>query len=114
MGTLGPAEILVILVIALIVLGPEKLPDAAKQAGRFIAEVRRIGSGFQAELKDALDTTVNTTSNSATAGSLPPTTPAPGAPPGPSADLAGQVPPAPHVQPQPPPPAHPPATDPSA
>jgi len=38
---LGIAEILVILVVALIVLGPEKLPDTARQLGRMTAELRR-------------------------------------------------------------------------
>jgi sec-independent protein translocase protein TatB len=45
---------LVILLVALIVLGPHRLPDAARQAGRALAEFRRITSGFQDELRDAL------------------------------------------------------------
>lgn len=43
-----------ILVIALLVLGPEKLPEAARQAGRVLAELRRMSSGFQAEMRDAM------------------------------------------------------------
>lgn len=54
-SSLGPAEILVILVVALIVLGPEKLPDVARQVGKAVAEVRRWSSGMQAELRDAID-----------------------------------------------------------
>ena len=38
---LGIAEILVVLVLALLVLGPEKLPEAARQLGRLTAELRR-------------------------------------------------------------------------
>ena len=34
MPSLGPAEILVILVIALLVFGPNKMPDIARQVGR--------------------------------------------------------------------------------
>lgn len=34
-------EILVILVVALLVLGPKKLPDAAKQIGKAIRELRK-------------------------------------------------------------------------
>ena len=45
---------LVILLVALIVLGPQRLPEVARQAGRALAEFRRITSGFQDELRDAL------------------------------------------------------------
>ena len=53
MGNLGGGEILVILLVALIVLGPTKLPAAVRQAGRFMGEIRRIGQGFQQELREA-------------------------------------------------------------
>ena len=48
-------EFLVILLVALIVLGPEKLPDAVRKTGRVVGELRRMSNGFQAELRDALD-----------------------------------------------------------
>lgn len=54
-SSLGPAEILVILVVALIVLGPTRLPEAGRQVGRFIAEVRRWSSAVQGEIRDAID-----------------------------------------------------------
>lgn len=41
------------LVVALLVLGPQKLPDAARSLGRAIGEVRRYTSGFQDEMRDA-------------------------------------------------------------
>ncbi|MGI8984627.1 MAG: Sec-independent protein translocase subunit TatA/TatB [Acidimicrobiales bacterium] len=53
--SLGPAEILVILVVALIVLGPKKLPEAGRQMGKAIAEVRKWSQGFQDEIKSAMD-----------------------------------------------------------
>jgi sec-independent protein translocase protein TatA len=53
--SLGPAEILVILVVALIVLGPHKLPEAGRQMGKAIAEVRKWSQGFQDEIKSAMD-----------------------------------------------------------
>lgn len=53
--SLGPAEILVILVVALIVLGPKKLPEAGRQVGRAIAEVRKWSQGFQDEIKSAME-----------------------------------------------------------
>jgi Tat protein translocase TatB subunit len=57
MFNVGGGELLVILLIALIVLGPQRLPDAARQVGRVVSEVRRVSSGFQRELKDAFDAT---------------------------------------------------------
>jgi sec-independent protein translocase protein TatB len=55
MFNVGGGELLVIMLLALIVLGPQKLPGAVRQAGRVMGEVRRISSGFQQELKQALD-----------------------------------------------------------
>jgi Tat protein translocase TatB subunit len=48
-------EMLVIFVVALLVLGPSKLPEAGRQVGRALAEFRRWSSGVQSELRDALD-----------------------------------------------------------
>ncbi len=53
--SLGPAEILVILVVALIVLGPKRLPEAGRQVGKAIAEVRRWSQGFQDEIRSVVD-----------------------------------------------------------
>ncbi len=53
MGSIGTAEILVVLVVALLVLGPSRLPDAARSVGRAIGEFRRYTSGFQSELREA-------------------------------------------------------------
>jgi Tat protein translocase TatB subunit len=50
----GTPEMLVILVVALLVLGPNKLPEVARQVGRAVGEIRRLGAGFQAEMRDAL------------------------------------------------------------
>ena len=55
MGNLGGGEILVILVVALLVLGPTRLPTAARQVGNAIGELRRLSSGFQNEMKAAMD-----------------------------------------------------------
>jgi sec-independent protein translocase protein TatB len=56
MFNVGGGELLVILLVALIVLGPQRLPDAARQVGRVMGDIRRISGGFQQELKDAFDT----------------------------------------------------------
>lgn len=47
-------ELLVIFVVALLVLGPTKLPEAGRQVGRALAEFRRWSSGVQQELHDAM------------------------------------------------------------
>ncbi len=39
---LGPAEILVVLVIALLVFGPTKLPEVGRQVGRAMKEFRQF------------------------------------------------------------------------
>ncbi|MFZ6002560.1 MAG: Sec-independent protein translocase protein TatB [Actinomycetota bacterium] len=54
MFNIGGGEFLVIALIALIVLGPQRLPDAARQVGKAMGELRRLSTGFQNELKDAL------------------------------------------------------------
>jgi sec-independent protein translocase protein TatB len=55
MFNVGGGELLVIMLVALIVLGPQRLPDAARQIGRVMGDLRRISSGFQQDLKDAFD-----------------------------------------------------------
>ena len=49
-------EMMVIFVVALLVLGPTKLPEAGRQVGKALAELRRWSSGVQAELRDAMAT----------------------------------------------------------
>ena len=55
MFNIGGGELLVIVLIALIVLGPQRLPDAMRTVGRVVGEVRRMSSGFQQELRDAFE-----------------------------------------------------------
>ena len=55
MFNLGAPEVLVIAVLALLVLGPQRLPDAARQIGQFMGEIRKLSSGFQKEMKSAFD-----------------------------------------------------------
>lgn len=49
---LGMQELIVIFVIALLVLGPKKLPDLARSLGRGVAEFKRASD----ELKEGLTT----------------------------------------------------------
>lgn len=48
-------ELAIILVVALIVLGPEKLPGAVRKFGQIYGELRRMSNGFQSELREAFD-----------------------------------------------------------
>ena len=52
---LDPDKLLVLFVIAMLVLGPKRLPEAARTAGRWLAEVRKYTSGFQNEFRGLLD-----------------------------------------------------------
>lgn len=54
-SSLGPAEIMIILVVALIVLGPTKLPEAGRQVGKALAEVRRWTRDVKAEVNQVFD-----------------------------------------------------------
>jgi Tat protein translocase TatB subunit len=55
----GTPELLVIFLVALLVLGPDKLPTAARKVGNVLGEVRRMSAGFQAEMRDALQEPVH-------------------------------------------------------
>ncbi|MEY2423965.1 MAG: sec-independent protein translocase protein TatB [Acidimicrobiaceae bacterium] len=55
MFNVGAGELLVILLIALIVLGPDKLPEAARKIGNVMGELRRMSSGFQDEMRSVMD-----------------------------------------------------------
>jgi sec-independent protein translocase protein TatA len=52
---IGMPEILVILVVALLVLGPRKLPEIARSLGRGMAEFRRASNEFTRTLSASLD-----------------------------------------------------------
>jgi Tat protein translocase TatB subunit len=61
MFNVGGPELLIIFLVALLVLGPSKLPDAARQMGKAMTEFRRMSAGFKSELRDALNEPVDTT-----------------------------------------------------
>jgi sec-independent protein translocase protein TatA len=54
MPSLGPAEILVILVVALLVFGPDKMPEIGRQLARGVRELRRIQQHVSSELRDVV------------------------------------------------------------
>ena len=55
MFDIGFSELLLFGIIALIVLGPEKLPQAARTAGQWYAKIRRTVSTLQSEIEAELD-----------------------------------------------------------
>jgi Tat protein translocase TatB subunit len=51
---LGPAEILVILVVALVVFGPKRLPEVSRQIGGAMRELRKVQDSVRSEINSAL------------------------------------------------------------
>lgn len=52
---IGMPELLLILAVALIILGPKKLPEIARSLGRGIAEFRRTTDDVKREMQAAAD-----------------------------------------------------------
>lgn len=53
-GNIGPWELVFILVIALIVVGPGKLPEVAKSMGKAVSEFKKVTSGAKKEFEDVM------------------------------------------------------------
>jgi len=53
-GSIGPWEIVLIMAVALIVVGPGKLPDVARSVGKAASEFKRATSGVQKDFMDAM------------------------------------------------------------
>ena len=51
MPSIGPLELVVVLIIALVILGPKRLPDAGKSVGRGIREFKDAVTGGDDEAK---------------------------------------------------------------
>ena len=66
MGSVGAPEVLVILVLALLVLGPERLPQAARTVGRWVGEVRKLTGSLQSEVRDVVDEVMRPVNETAT------------------------------------------------
>jgi Tat protein translocase TatB subunit len=54
-GTLGGPELFLIMVVALIVFGPRKLPELGRSLGKMMAEFRKASSDFQRTIEDEVD-----------------------------------------------------------
>lgn len=48
-------EVIIIAIVALVILGPDKLPDFVRRAGRVYGEVKKISQGFKTEFRDVIE-----------------------------------------------------------
>ncbi len=55
MFNIGPTELIVILLIALIVFGPKRLPEIGKTLGRSLQEFRRASNDLREELQRGIN-----------------------------------------------------------
>jgi sec-independent protein translocase protein TatB len=78
-GNIGGPEIIVVLIVALLVLGPNRLPQAARSMGKAMAEFRKVTGGLQAEVRDAMSALENEVNLTEPPG--PPAIPSPSPPP---------------------------------
>ncbi|ACQ81163.1 twin-arginine translocation protein, TatB subunit [Beutenbergia cavernae DSM 12333] len=53
-GSITTGEILLLLVVAAIVIGPERLPTYAEQLGRLVREVKRMATGATERVREEL------------------------------------------------------------
>ena len=51
---IGLPELAVIIVVAIVVFGPDRLPDFARQAGRFVRQVRRFTQAARDDIRSEL------------------------------------------------------------
>lgn len=81
MFNVGGPEVLVIFLVALIVLGPQQLPKAMRTFGNVMGEIRKVSNSFQAEMRNAMDSVVDTSaSEKPQSGSMAAATPTHAAP----------------------------------
>ena len=55
MGNIGGWEVLVVLMLGLLVLGPTRLAVVARRVGSMTREVRRVAGAFQEEVRDLVE-----------------------------------------------------------
>ncbi len=54
MFNIGPFELIVLAIVGLIVLGPDRLPGLARDAARMLRSLREMATGARQQLKDEL------------------------------------------------------------
>ena len=116
-GTLGGPELFLILVVALIVFGPRKLPEIGKSMGKMMAEFRKASQDFQRTIEEEVEaeklreaTRIDPPAWSSTPTSSTPTSSTPAALPAASTEVTPSSPPASgEAHPEAPPETAPPA-----
>ena len=59
MSGIGGSEFILLCLIGLLILGPERLPRVARQLGSWVGKARRITRGLQRQLEEELDAEKN-------------------------------------------------------
>ena len=59
MSGIGGSEFILLCLIGLLILGPERLPRVARQLGSWVGKARQITRGFQRQLEEELDAEKN-------------------------------------------------------
>jgi sec-independent protein translocase protein TatA len=77
MPNIGAPELIIILVIALLILGPGKLPEVGASIGKSIREFRKASTDVQDAVKVNVDTSPLPSTSSAPVASATPADPAP-------------------------------------
>ncbi len=54
-GSIGPAELILIFVIALIVFGPRKLPEVGKSVGKALREFKKASDEIKGRINEEID-----------------------------------------------------------
>jgi len=62
---LSGSEIVFLLLIGLVVLGPEKLPEAMRKFGRVYTEIKNVASGVKSDLRTGFDDPLQEIKNTA-------------------------------------------------
>ena len=55
MSGIGSSELIILILIGLIVLGPKRLPQIANQIGSWIGQARRMARAMRRQLEDELN-----------------------------------------------------------
>ena len=55
MFNLTGSEIIFLLLMGLVVLGPDRLPEAMRRAGKAYGEFKKMSSGFQSEMRSTFE-----------------------------------------------------------
>jgi sec-independent protein translocase protein TatA len=88
-GTLGGPELFLILVVALIVFGPRKLPEIGKSLGRMMNEFKKASNEFRQTLEDEVE--ADKIRESVRLEAPAPVSPAPATPAAPTAEPAASA-----------------------